>query len=199
MAKPSFSGWKAKWILPSPPKITVGMAASPNDGRQNGVLTLLPDRVRASHKGRPVPGWWGWRIATLSAAGAAAVRGRPPDGGHTLRRGAFEAVLAGSTMEHTAEQQRLARIGVLQQQEQPLPPVATARPSLAQMIGGALRGDAKSLHAVENTVADAALLAEALVLLRARLQHPAEGQFAATVILRHARTGEVRDSHRSPQ
>jgi hypothetical protein len=107
-----------------------------------------------------------------------------------------------------SEAQRLQRLGMLQPE----------RPTLSVLISGALRGDAKSLFALETTSPDAAMLQEAVALLQVRPSHrdksargplnlrcwwggglqerasrPAEGQFAATVLVRHARTGEVAD------
>ena len=62
-----------------------------------------------------------------------------------------------------AEAERLARLGTLQE----------GRPTLATMVSGALRGDAKSLYALENIVPDAAILAEAMLLLCVHLGGPA--------------------------
>ena len=62
--------------------------------------------------------------------------------------------------------------------------------ALAGLIAGALRGDARSLMALETTGTDTAVLQEAMGLLAQRAEQPAVGQFAATIILRHARTGD---------
>ena len=68
--------------------------------------------------------------------------------------------------------------------------------ALAGLIGGALKGDARSLMALETTGIDDALLREAVGLVAGGSAGGAAiavGQFAATIILRHARTSEGAD------
>ena len=65
--------------------------------------------------------------------------------------------------------------------------------ALAGRIGGALRGDPRSVMALETMGTDAAVVQEAMGLLGQRAEQPAVGHFAAQIILRHARSGEGAD------
>ncbi len=75
------------------------------------------------------------------------------------------------------------------------PAGATVRATmaLAGLIGGALRGDPRSVMALETMGTDAAVVQEAMGLLGQRAEQPAVGHFAAQIILRHARGGEGAD------
>jgi hypothetical protein len=63
--------------------------------------------------------------------------------------------------------------------------------ALAGLIGGALRGDPRSVMALETMGTDGSVVQEAMGLLKgARAEQPAVGHFAAQIILRHARSSE---------
>ena len=65
--------------------------------------------------------------------------------------------------------------------------------ALAGLIAGALRGDPRSVMALETMGTDVGAVQEAMGLLAQRVEQPAVGHFAAQIILRHARTGEGAD------
>lgn len=65
--------------------------------------------------------------------------------------------------------------------------------ALAGLIAGALRGDPRSVMALETMGTDVGAVQEAMGLLAQRVEQPAVGHFAAQIVLRHARTGEGAD------